>query len=498
MKPTNLRSASRGLLAFVTVAAGALPLAFAASLVACSSAAPESTSSGLVYDGGNPFRSDATTSGDDSLDSSFADVTQTESDAGYANTEFPIKHVIFIVKENHTFDSFFGSYTKPDGGDAGIEGTKDNQCPLPDGGTFDCPEAPDQPQDMCHLHECAITDLDNGKMDGWPATEADAGVTANQSYAQYHREDIPNYYAYADHFTLGDHFFANMLGPSFPGHMFTVAAQAGWAIDNPPLDLNFIPPKVHPYWGCDETSTDTCPVQNQDTCQTETDFPCFNIPSLPDVLPSGVDWRFYGTRFSYQGVGLSEVWSMFDAVKPVRMGSSWNHVVTYDQFDTDVANGTLPAVTWLVDQDTADEHPGYRLSLCSGENWTVTRINEIMNSQYWKDTAILFTMDDFGGWYDHVVPPRRYGCDPENDPYGLGFRLPLLVISPYAKPGYVFKEVSEQASMLKFAETIFHATKSLTDLDPAAQDKNANDLMDAFDFTQKPIAPLVLDTRSCN
>jgi phospholipase C len=118
-----------------------------------------------------------------------------------------------------------------------------------------------------------------------------------------------------------------------------------------------------------------------------------------------------------------------------------------------------------------------------------------MASPYWQDTAILFTMDDFGGWYDHVAPPRQYGCDPTH-PYGLGFRLPLIVISPYAKPGFIFHEQSEQASIPKFIETVFGAP-ALSTLDPAAQDGQANDLMNAFDFTQTPLQPLQLQTRLC-
>jgi len=105
-------------------------------------------------------------------------------------------------------------------------------------------------------------------------------------------------------------------------------------------------------------------------------------------------------------------------------------------------------------------------------------------------------MDDFGGWYDHVTPPRRYGMDPTNAPYGLGFRLPLIVISPYSKQG-IFHEVSEQASIPRFIERVFGSTQTLHDLDPAAQDAQANDLLGAFDFTQAPLDPLVLQTRSC-
>ncbi len=453
---------------------------------------------GVVTFPGQPSQDSGASSRDGGGSSDAGLDSGTGSDA--ASGPNPIKHVIFIVKENHTFDSFFGSYTKPDGSDAGVEGTPNNKCYSASRGYIDCPEAPDSPKDMCHQHECALTDLDNGKMDGWDITGADAGA-GDQVYAQYHREDIPNYYSYADHFALADHFFASMLGPSFPGHMMTVAGQAGWAINNPPLD---IPPaylKLHPYWGCDEETGDTCPVQNQATCTTDNVFPCFNIPSLPDVLPAGIYWKFYGSNYTYLGVGPSEIWSMFDAVSTVRNGTDWSKVVSYDQFDMDVANGTLPAVSWLINQDTSDEHPGsllgYSLSLCTGENWTVSKVNEIMKSPYWNDTVIFYTMDDFGGWYDHVPPPIQYGCDPKA-PYGLGFRLPLIMISPYAKPGFIFKEQAEQVSMLSFTEKIFHATQTLTDLDPNARDKAANDLLGAFDFNQAPNPPLVLDTRSCN
>jgi phospholipase C len=148
-----------------------------------------------------------------------------------------------------------------------------------------------------------------------------------------------------------------------------------------------------------------------------------------------------------------------------------------------------------VNQDLSDEHPAIG-GVCAGENWTVAKINKLMGSDYWKDTAILFTMDDFGGWYDHVAPPRQYGCDPQH-PYGLGFRLPLIVISPYARAHSVFKETAEQASIPHFIETIFGAEKTLSDLDPAAQDGQANDLMNAFDFEQTPLPPLVLKTRAC-
>jgi phospholipase C len=323
-------------------------------------------------------------------------------------------------------------------------------------------------------------------MNGWEDVSGSDMNGDHLAWAQYQEADIPNYWKYARTFTLADHFFANVLGPSFPGHAFVLAAQAGWATDNPPVS-NI----THPYWGCDEGMADTVATLANGTCTTANVFPCFKIPSVPDILPAGTDWKFYGTNFYI----LSEIWSMFNAIDSIRNGPGWANVVNATQFTTDIQNGTLPSVSWLVDQDLNDEHPNIG-PVCAGENWTVGYINQIMQSDYWKSTAILFTMDDFGGWYDHVKPPRQYGCNAAA-PYGLGFRLPLIVISPYAKPGSVFKEVSEQASIPRFIERVFGG-RALSELDPAAQDGQANDLMNAFDFEQTPLAPLVLQTRTCN
>jgi phospholipase C len=419
----------------------------------------------------------------------------------------PIKHVVVIVKENHTFDNYFGAFP---GAEGTLNAAGQNVCPTTAGGSGPCAEAPDAPgHDLCHAHSCALADWSGGQMNGWNHSGgSDTGD--GLAYAQYGEADIPNYWQYARHFVLGDHFFANVLGPSFPGHLFTLAAQAGWATDNPPTDLplkvQLWPPKIygpHPYWGCDEWPGDTVPIlAGGNTTTTRNVFPCFNIPAIPDVLPAGTGWKFYGTNFD----GLfSEVWSLFDAVSGIRnVPSRWSNVVLASQFTSDIQNHALPPVTWLIDQDQYSEHPdvtipGLNLPLggvCAGENWTVGFINQIMQSEYWQDTAILFTMDDFGGWYDHVPPPRQYGGD-NLHPYGLGMRLPLLIISPYAKPGFVFSEPAEQASIARFIERVMGSTGTLHDLSAAAQDAQANDLLDAFDFTQAPLPPLVLPQRLC-
>jgi len=392
-------------------------------------------------------------------------------------TDTPIKHVVVIVKENHTFDNYFGTFP-------GAEGTTTCKTTT---GTVQAGQAPDAtPRDMCHEHACALADWDGGKMDGWltgPGA-SQASQNGDNLFCDQYESSIPNYWAYAKKYALGDHFFANVLGPSFPGHLFTLAAQAGWADGNP---SNTIPP----YWGCDQSSYPV-PVLSGGGCTENQVAPCFTIPSVPDLLPGSADWKFYGTDFYV----LGEIWSMFDAIKPIRYGSGWNDVVNASTFDSDIAAGKLPAVTWLVDQDLDDEHPGIPgATVCNGENWTVGHVNALMQSKYWKDTVILFTMDDFGGWYDHVLPPRTYGCDPQH-PYGLGFRLPLIVMSPYVKPG-IYRKVAEQASIAKFILEVFHAPRFLADVDPAAQDKQANDLMDMFDWNQTPLDPLVLKQRTC-
>ena len=397
-------------------------------------------------------------------------------DAAPPTKPIPIKHIVVVVKENHTFDNYFGSFP-------GAEGT--TSCKKSDGTTFPCPRAPNiTSHDISHAHSAGLVDYNNGKMDGWDLPGSSNTKPDNLAYAQYTEQDIPNYWQYARHYTLADHFFSEMIGPSFPGHLAVLAGQAGWALGNP---------DALPYWGCDQPADTRITIQDQKTCTDKQIFPCFDIPTVPDILPTGVDWKFYGSNFYV----LNEIWSMFNGVKSIRNGPGWQNIVNVTQFETDIANKTLPAVSWLVNQDLNGEHPGIPgEGVCNGENWTVHKLNKLMESEYWKDTVVLFTMDDFGGWYDHVPPPRKYGCDPAA-PYGLGFRLPLIIISPYAKPGFIFKEVAEHASIPKFIGKVFGATKTLHDLDPAAQDAQANDLMNAFDFNQTPLVPLILKERSC-
>jgi phospholipase C len=212
---------------------------------------------------------------------------------------------------------------------------------------------------------------------------------------------------------------------------------------------------------------------------------CFNIKVLPDELEAaGVSWKYYG---------LPDQWmNGLQAIEHVRFGPMWKRVQEPDQILTDLKDGHLPEVSWLIPPEgSANEHPGSGTNVCDGENWTVERINAVMQSKYWKSTAVVIVWDDFGGFYDHVVPPHY-------DVMGLGPRTPALIISPYTRTGdnpdggYIDSTVYEFSSVLRFIEDL-HGLDPMTD-----RDAQADPLSGAFDFTAPPTTKkLILQPRDC-
>ncbi|MGB8344070.1 MAG: alkaline phosphatase family protein, partial [Ktedonobacteraceae bacterium] len=235
-------------------------------------------------------------------------------------------------------------------------------------------------------------------------------------------------------------------------------------------------------WGCDSPQGTYVQELQPDGKKTKA-FPCLTIPTLGDLLTShGISWKYYAPAQDQPGYE----WSVYNAIKDIRDTSQWQaHVVDYSQFATDAASGNLPTVSWLVQPTDVSDHPG--TSICRGENWTVQQINAVMgNSPLWDSTAIFLTWDDFGGFYDHVKPAQG--------PNGLleyGFRAPMIVISPYAKPHFIDNTSYTQSSMLKFAETVL----KLPSL--GGQDTHANDMFNSFNFSQQPLPPLILKQRTC-
>jgi phospholipase C len=393
-----------------------------------------------------------------------------------------ITKVVFIVKENRTFDTLFGLYPGVDGA------TEAHRC---DGSTVPLAQARDRSPGAKHSFLQGIIAVDGGKMDCFDHLEgADNGVP----FVQYHGDQIPNYWTYAQNFTLGDRFFSAAYGPTFVEHFWVVASSSNRFIGNElptqegsngirgeycddPEELmdsfpDLTPAEVRTVYGLEEQAD--IPGLNG---WITTRWPCAEIETLPDLLQrAGISWKYY-----LESLPLYDV---MRSIPHIRYGPTWNDVVDTNTFIPDVQAGRMPQVSWLLPPVEVSDHPDYG-GLCDGENWTVRTINTIMRSPDWAHTAIFMTWDDFGGFYDHVPPPHL-------DIYGDGPRVPLLVISPYARPGFIFHETSDFTSVLRFIEEL-HGLPALTD-----RDRKQNDLLGAFDFKQDPLPPLELQERDCS
>jgi phospholipase C len=396
-----------------------------------------------------------------------------------------IQHIVFLIKENRTFDHYFGTFPGADGATTAIN-SSGKRVPLT--------KAPDElPYDLGHSWRDAITAIDGGRMSKFDQVGMGDVDGIQLPYTQFHEADIPNYFAYARNFVLADRMFSSMAGPSFPNHLYTVAAQTGGVLDNP---LPNASTPARETWGCDSDENLTVPVElgteeeseqeggrkhesEHDDARVTTVPPCFDFQTLADSLEAArVSWKYYAPPKGHYGYQ----WSTLDAIRHIRNSPLWNQRVAPDtQFASDARNGRLPAVTWLVTGD-ASEHPPH--STCAGENWTVQQLNAIMQGPDWNSTVVFLTWDDFGGFYDHVPPPSL-------DVHSLGPRVPLLIISPYARKGYVSHTQYEFSSFLRFAELRFKL-RALGD-----RDSQANSMIDSFDFTQNPLPPLLLQERTC-
>jgi phospholipase C len=412
---------------------------------------------------------------------------------------FPIKRVVFIVKENRTFDNYFARYP-------GAEGTEFAE--LSDGRTIKMKEATDVLEpDLGHSFSDAVEAINGGRMDRFDKVFNGENLTGFTSFT---REGIPNYWAYADNFVLSDHTFSSMYGPTFPEHLYTVAAYAGDVVGNkdptggeggycgdpeelaPAFEKKLTGAEKREIMDAEATAYDPGVAFDftNITKYWEQVRACFDFEVIMDQFEKkGISWRYYAADASWMNALLA-IEHIFENPKlwgpKVQDPNYVSEGVVGDLVIEHINQGKLPQATWIVPPPGVNEHPGGP-SVCLGENWTVRHVNAIMNSKYWKSTAIFITWDDFGGFYDHVPPPQY-------DIMGLGPRAPMIIISPWAKQGFVDKTTYEFSSVLKFMETIF-------DLDcMTARDCNAANMMNAFDFEQTPdfeARKLILKEREC-
>ena len=377
-----------------------------------------------------------------------------------------IRHVVIMVKENRSFDSMFGTFPGADGATTypGLDGKRHPLTHQPD--TLST--------DVAHDVASLWLAYDGGKLDRFPQIGGAIQHGQDVADSQFYQSDIPNYWAYAKAFTLDDHFFSNIMGNSFPNHLFTIAGHDG--------NIDGSPRGTLPSWGCDSPPGSYAQRETPNGRITYV-FPCFNFSTLGDELDRHhISWSYYAPPAGQPGY----FWNSYDAIRHIRFGIDWKtRMRNSSQFAADAAGGKLPAVSWLVQGFPVSDHPGF--SICAGEDWTVSQINAIMgNLQEWRHTAIILTWDDFGGFYDHVVPPK--GPNPLIE-YGL--RVPAIIISPYARPHYVDHTFLSFSSMLRFVERLHRLPPT------GSLDAKANDLFSSFNFHQRPLAPLTLNQRSC-
>ncbi|HEY1653907.1 MAG TPA: alkaline phosphatase family protein [Candidatus Tumulicola sp.] len=399
-----------------------------------------------------------------------------------------IGHVVVIVQENRSFDYLFHGYPGADTVDFGFGHGKKYALQ---------PWGLQEPQDITHSHVQFLEDYDSGRNDGfdqqfrafipgckypqnhpecWEFYTSAKRLKMAFSYAP--RAQVAPYWAMAQQYALADHAFASNNGPSYPAHEYLIAGQSRHVVELPSRTP----------WGCDAPvgtstyvlkygSTDPPEFPPATGVERRGPQPCFQYRSAADLLDAaGVSWTYYAPDVLSTG----GIWSAFDAVWPVRFGPDWARNVKSPetQIFNDVAAGTLPQVSWVVPAYINSDHAGSRS--ITGPQWVASIVNAIGESKYWNNTAIVVMWDEWGGWYDHVVPPQLK--DPSTGAYeGLGYRVALMVISPYAKSGYVSHRRHEVASSLHFIE----ATFGLPTLGLA--DARADDLRDMFNLNRAPI-----------
>ena len=421
--------------------------------------------------------------------------------ATYAPSNIPLNHFIYIIQENITFDHYFGTFPGADGIPADVK-LAYRPGELPTVAPFHLHQT-SIPRDLNHSWQAAHVAADGGKMDGflwaeWPQALAfywkgtlptpdpedimpvnlsskeggarrfhhrfdathDKAVGAGQlpkvhpaqppdgptpdwvtytlSYYDWH--EIPNYWEYARRYVLCDAFFSSLAGPSEPNHLFSVAATSGGLVNNPGPNIN-----------------------GQEGVYT--------FPTMAELLQnSHVTWKYYDGKPNPRKHSL---WNPMPGFRQFqRSPELMSHLVGLHQFYQDAQSGKLPEVCWIVPEPIDSEHPP--ADSARGMRHVTHLVNAIMRSKAWKDSVIIITWDDYGGFYDHVAPPSV-------DQFGYGPRVPALVISPFARPGFICHTKFDFTSPLKLIEQRF----GLRPL--ASRDKEANNMLDSFDFQQKPV-----------
>jgi phospholipase C len=413
-----------------------------------------------------------------------------------------IKHVVVIMQENRSFDHYFGTYPGADG--IPMQNGTPTVC-VPDPKTSQCVKPYHDARDVNaggpHGAASAAADIDGGKMDGFiaqvhagrkacknPDTPGCSISEAPDVMGWHDAREIPNYWTYAQQFVLEDHMYEPNSSWSLPSHLFMVS---GWSAV------------------CTE-------ARNPQSCTNSLDGPKSGLSTAKNdyawtdltylLHRANVSWAYYLSEGNEpdcadeamlctpkaQTRAVPGIWNPLPAFDTVKDDGELANIQTVDRYYSAAKAGTLPAVSWIVPENTVSEHPPAKVS--DGQEYVTSLINAAMQGPDWNSTAIFVTWDDWGGFYDHVVPPKV-------DDNGYGLRVPGLVISPYAKKGYIDHQTLSFDAYLKFIEDVFlngqridPRTDGRPDPRPDVRENapQLGNLVSDFDFTQAPRSPVIL------
>jgi phospholipase C len=426
-----------------------------------------------------------------------------------------IRHVIIIMQENRSFDSYFGTYPGADGIPM-RDGVPAICLPGPSAGcTRPYHDTADINGGGPHGEADAVADIDGGKMDGFIRQRAAARGTcrfandpacspgAAPDVMGYHTgAELPNYWAYAKNFVLADHMFEPVKSWSLPDHLYLVSGWSAWCASRSPMScVNDI---AGPYPG---QVFDQAVRQEMTTGTTSIDLAWTDITYL--LHEHHVSWAYYVQKGTQPDCASDSA----ETCAPVRQSAStpgiWNPLPLFGDVRADhqvasvqglsayfsaAKGGSLPSVSWITPSDPDSEHPP--ASIHQGQAYVTALINAAMKSPDWNSTAIFLSWDDWGGFYDGVVPPAV-------DQNGYGLRVPGIVISPYARKGYIDHQTLSSDAYLKFIEDDFLGGARLNPRTDGRPDRRPDvredapqlgNLVSDFNFSQPPRKPFLLPT----
>ena len=376
-----------------------------------------------------------------------------------------ITHVIYVVQENRSFDNLFQGYPGADTVSTGLNSYGQTVALQPS--SLKTVYVIDHSA-YAMFAACNGTGTLPGtqcRMNGFN-NEATYGGPANPQYVYVPHNESKPYFDMAHEWVVGDRMFQSQLDESFVAHQYVIAAQAASSVDLPASLI----------WGCAGGKYDTVATITQSRSPYgPPQQACFDYTTLGDELDTAhLSWHFYAARYGNDAGGNGGTWSAYQAIRHIFKGYDWTHDVVSPnwRFITDVRAGRLANFTWITPECAESDHlecgGGY------GPSWVAAIVDTVGASKFWNSTAIFVQWDDWGGFYDHVAPKYK-------DYDGVGFRIPLLVISPYAKKDHVSHVHYETASVLRFAEDLYGLPRLA-----AADKRAASPAGDCFDFSQPP------------